>query len=149
MKLHQFCALQHKNLVQTKVLAEGISMGTVGICFTSESGPSGGSWGPGLQLGLQQGTDVVGKGPAVLLGGTCRFVWLLADTVVVATHPFLAAAALRPGQQGPRATPVGQGHLLRTKGHAANHSIHAGALVLAAGLEVLAVLVDLPTKLTR
>ena len=118
------------------------------VMFTSECVPSGGSWVPRLQLGLQQGTDVVGKGLAVWRGGVCQLVWLLTDVVVVVTHPFLAAAALGPGQPGPRAAPVGQGQAVRTEGHAAHHSVHAGALVLAAGLEVLAVLVNPPAELT-
>lgn len=116
--------------------------------FTSERGPSGGSWVPRLRLGLQQGTDVVGKGLAVWQGGACQLARLLTDVVVVVTHPFLAAAALRPGQPGPRAAPVGQGHLVRTEGHAAHHPVHTGALVLAVGPEVLAVLVHLPAELT-
>lgn len=96
-----------------------------------------------LVLDLQEGVDVVGKG----LGGARRLVRLLADAVVVVAHPFLAAAALEPRQPGPRAAPVGQGHLVRTEGHAAYHPVHAGALVLAAGLEVLAVLVHPPAEL--
>lgn len=104
---------------------------------------------PRLQLGLHQGIDVVGKGLAVWQGGVCQLVWLLTDVVVIVTHPFLAAATLGPGQPGPLAAPVGQGHLVRTEGHAAHHPIHAGALVLAVGLEVLAVLVHPPAELAR
>lgn len=114
--------------------------------FTSERGPSGGSW---VRLGLQQGTDVVGKGLAVWQGGVRQLVWLLTDVVVVVTHPFLAAAALGPGQPGSRASPARQGHLVRTEGHAAHHPIHTSAQVLAVGLEVLAVLVHPPVELAR
>ncbi len=103
---------------------------------------------PRLRLGLQQGTDVVGKGLAVWRGDVCQLVWLLTDVVVIVTHPFLAAATVRPGQPGPRAAPVGQGHLVRTEGHAAHHPVHTGALVLAVGLEVFTVLVHLPAELT-
>lgn len=84
---------------------------------------------------------MVGKGQSVWQGGVCQLVWLLTDVVVIVTHPFLAAAALRPGQPGPRAAPVGQGHLVRTDGHAAHYSVHTGALVMAVGPEVLAVLI--------
>lgn len=117
--------------------------------FTSVCGSFGGSWVPRLQMGLQQGTDVVGKGIAVWQGGVCQLVWLLSDVVVIVTHPFLAATTLRSGQPGPRAAPVGQGHLVRTEGHTAHHAVHAGALVLAVGLEVLAMLVHPPAELTR
>lgn len=90
---------------------------------------------------LQQGVDVVGMRLAVWQGGERRLLGLLTDAVVIVTHPHLAAGALRQGQPGPRAAPVGQGHLVRTEGHAAHHAVHAGALVLADWLEVLAVLV--------
>lgn len=106
---------------------------------TSESGPSIGR--------LQQGIDVVGVGVVVLLGGMCLLLsWLLADVVVVITHPFLAAAALGPDQPGPRAALSGQGHLVRTERRAAHHAVHAGALVLADGLEFLTVLEDTPVE---
>lgn len=67
------------------------------VMFTSECDPSGGSWVPRLRLDLQQGTDVVGKVLAVWQGGVCQLVWLFTNVVVIVTHPFLAAAALRPG----------------------------------------------------
>ncbi len=74
---------------------------SIAVMFTSERGPSSDTWVPGLQLSLQQGTDVVGKGLSVWQGGVCQLVWLLTDVVVVLTHPFLTAAALWPGQPGP------------------------------------------------
>lgn len=119
------------------------------LSSTSECVPSGG-WLPGLQLGLQQGIDVVGQGLALCWWAVCvcQLVRLLSDVVVVITQPFLAAAAPGPGQPGPPAAPVRQGHLVRAEGHAAHHPIHAGALVLAVGLEVFAVLVYLPAELT-
>lgn len=92
---------------------------------------------------------MVGKGLAAWRGGARQLVWLLTDVVVVITHPFLAAAVRGPGQTGPRAAPVGQRHLVRTEGHAAHHSVHACALVLAVGLKVLAVLVHPATELAR
>lgn len=92
---------------------------------------------------------MVGKELAVWQGGVCQIVWLLTDVVVVLTHPFLAAPALRPRQPGPRAAPVGQRHLVRTEGHAAHHPVHAGALVLAGRLEVLTMLVHFPIELAR
>lgn len=115
---------------------------------TSEVGPYVGRWVPRLRLDLQHCTDVVGMGPAVWQGGFCQLVWLLTDVVVVIAHPLLAAATLRPGQPGPGAAPVGQGDLVRTERHAAHHSIDTGALVLAVGPEVLAVLVHLAVELT-
>lgn len=84
---------------------------------------------------------MVGMRSAVRRGGARRLLGLLADVVVVVTHPHLAAGALGQGQPGPGAAPVGQGHLVRTEGHAAHHAVHARALVLADWLEVLAVLV--------
>lgn len=73
---------------------------------------------------------------------------LLADVVAVVAHPLLAAAARQRGQPGAGTAPVGQRHLVRAQGHAAHHAVHAAALVLTAGLEVLAVLVDAPAELT-
>lgn len=102
---------------------------------------------PGQRLGLQHWTDVVGEGPAVWMGGVRLLVWLLTDVVVVVADPLLAAAAVGPDQLGPRAAPVGQGHLVGAEGHAAHHPVHAGALVLAAGLEVLAVLIHASVEL--
>lgn len=78
-----------------------------------------------------------------------RLPRLLTDVVAVVAHPLLAAAARQRSQTGVGAAPVGQRHLVRAQGHAAHHALHTAALVLTAGLEVLAVLVDAPTELAR
>ena len=78
-----------------------------------------------------------------------RLPRLLADVVAVVTHPLLAAAPGQGGQHGAGAAPVGQWHLVRAQGHAAHHAVHAAALVLAAGLEVLPVLVNVTIELAR
>ena len=99
-------------------------------------------------LGLELGADVVREGPRVRQGGARGLPRLLADVVVVVAHPLFAAAARRPGQPRPGAAPVREGHLMWAERHAAHHPVHAAALVLAAGLEVLAVLEHSPAELT-
>lgn len=94
-----------------------------------------------------QGTDVVGQGESVWERGVCLLVWFLTDVVVVFTNPLLAAAALGSDQLWPGAAPVGQQQLEWAQGHASHHAVHTGALVLAAGLEVLSVLVHAPIEL--
>lgn len=74
---------------------------------------------------------------------------LFVDAIVVVAHPLLAAATRRRLQAGVGAAPCGQGHVVGAERHAANHAVHAAALVLTAGLEILAVLVDAPSELTR
>lgn len=68
--------------------------------------------------------------------------------VVAVTHPYLTALAGDLHQPGIDAVYARQGHFLGTQGHATDHSIHAGALVLAVGLKVLSILVDLTKKFT-
>lgn len=99
---------------------------------------------PRLGLGLQLGPDVVGMGLGVGHGLLLR---ILTNVVVVIAQPLLTAASRRAGQSGPGAAPVRQGHLMWAEGHAAHHPVHAAALVLTAGLEVLTVLVNTATEL--
>lgn len=98
---------------------------------------------------LDPGADVVGERLGVGQGRPRRFLRVLADVVVVITDPLLTAAACGPGQPRTGAVPVGQGHLVGAEWHAAHDPVHAAALVLAAGLEVLAVLVHVAAKLAR
>lgn len=100
-----------------------------------------------MWLFLELVVDVVWEG--LWVGQSClwRFLWVLTDVVVVVTDPLCTAAAQGPCQPGPGAAPVGQGHLVGAEWHAAHHPVHAAALVLAAGLEVLSMLVDTPAEL--
>lgn len=111
--------------------------------FTSECICSAGSWEGILSLDWQQRTDVVWVQLAL-----CWLTQLLADAVVIITHPFFTTATLGLRQPGLWASPPRQGHLVGTEGHAAHHTIHAGALVLANGLEVLTMLVHSPIECT-
>lgn len=111
--------------------------------FTSECICSAGSWEGILSLDWQQRTDVVWVELAL-----CWLTQLLADAVVIITHPFFTTATLGLRQPGLWASPPRQGHLVGTEGHAAHHTIHAGALVLANGLEVLTMLVHSPIECT-
>lgn len=99
-------------------------------------------------LSLELGADVVWEGLWMRQGGVWKSLWLLTDVVVVIAHPLFTAAPRRPGQPGLGAAPVWEGHLMWAEWHAAHHPIHAATLVLAAGLEVLSVLVHTPTELT-
>lgn len=51
------------------------------------------------------------------------------------------------GEAGTGAVPGGQGDAVGAEGHAAHHAVHAAALMLAAGSEVLTVLVEAAVEL--
>lgn len=93
---------------------------------------------------VQQFVDVVG-----VRSHRKHVTWLFLDAIVIITHPFLTAAARWRLQTGVRAAPGRQGYVVGAERHAANHAIHAAALVLTAGLEILAVLVHTTPELTR
>lgn len=67
--------------------------------------------------------------------------------VAVITEPLFTAVTRHLDQPRVGAVPDRQRHLLGAQGHAAHHPVHAAALVLAVGLEVLPVLVDPAVKL--
>lgn len=74
---------------------------------------------------------------------------LFVDAIVVVTHPLLAATPGWHLQARVGAVPGGQGYVVGAERHAAHDAIHAAALVLTAGLEILAVLVHAPAELAR
>lgn len=78
-----------------------------------------------------------------------RVTGFFIDVIVVVTHPLLAAAARWDLQTGVSAVPGGQGYAVRAERHTAHYTVHAAALVLTAGLEILTVLVHVTAKLTR
>lgn len=80
----------------------------------------------------------------VSIGGVPRVFW----DVVAVTHPLLTALARDLHQSGIDAVYTRKGHFLRAQGHTTDDSIHARTLVLAVGLEVLPILVDLSKKFT-
>lgn len=69
--------------------------------------------------------------------------------MVAITHPLLTALSRDLHKSRINAVHARQGHFLRTQGHTSHHAVHTGALVLAVGLKVLPVLIDLPEEFTR
>lgn len=93
---------------------------------------------------VQQFVNVV-----VVWSSRCRVTRLFVDVIVVVTHPLLAAAPWRRFQAGAGAMPCRQGYEVGAERHAAHHAVHAAALVLTAGLEILAMLIHASGELAR
>lgn len=73
---------------------------------------------------------------------------IFSNVVVIITHPLLAATSRQCGKARLGAAPVRKGHMMRAERHAAHHSIHAGAAVLATRLKVFTMLVHSAIQLT-
>ena len=102
--------------------------------------------GEGLQAALDDVNELVPVGEVLLrlVRQRVSAKQLLQDVrlLAVVAHPLLAALVRHLHQPGVGAAQVGQGQLLGAQRHAAHRPVDAGALVLAVGLEALAVLVD-------